>query len=132
MIQARLNKLNKVSHTHSKSQIINYASEKLLKYFTRQLFFLQQFTNYKTMFFLQNGRFWNFSFESVILSKINQWKGINRKQSTWWQRLSRLKASAFFSLQNVFSCYETQQLILGTGTAIWRETEPHYKTCFPK
>jgi len=27
-----------------------------------------------------------------------QWKGINRKQSTRWQHLSRLKASAFFSL----------------------------------
>jgi hypothetical protein len=47
-----------------------------------------------------------------------QWKGINRKQSTGWQHLSRLKASAFFSLQKKFSCYETQQLKLGTGTAI--------------
>jgi hypothetical protein len=28
-----------------------------------------------------------------------EWKGINRKQSTRWQHLSRLKASAFFSLQ---------------------------------
>ncbi len=52
-------------------------------------------------------------------------KGINHKQSTRWQHLSRLKASAFFSLQNFFSCYETQQLILGTGTAIWCVTEPH-------
>ncbi len=36
------------------------------------------------------------------LKKINflfQWKGINRKQSTRWQHLSRLKASVFFSLQ---------------------------------
>jgi len=40
--------------------------------------------------------------------------------------LSRLKASAFFSLQKFFSCYETQQLILGTGTAIWWVTEPHW------
>jgi hypothetical protein len=31
----------------------------------------------------------------------------------------------FFSLQKNFSCYETQQLILGTGTAIWWLTEPH-------
>jgi len=54
-----------------------------------------------------------------------QWKGINHKQSTRWQHLSQLKASAFFSLQNIFSCYETQQLILGTGTAIWWVTEPH-------
>jgi hypothetical protein len=29
------------------------------------------------------------------------------------------------SLCNFFSCYETQQLILGTGTAIWWLTEPH-------
>ncbi len=55
-----------------------------------------------------------------------QWKGINRKQSTRWQHLSRLKASTFFSLQKIFSCYETQQLILGTGTAIWGVTEPHW------
>ncbi len=55
----------------------------------------------------------------------NEWKGINRKQSTRWQHLSRLEAIAFFSLQNIFSCYETQQLILWTGTAIWWETEPH-------
>jgi hypothetical protein len=58
-----------------------------------------------------------------------QWKGINRKQSTWWQHLSRLKASAFFSLQKNFSCYETQQFILGTGNAIWWVTEPHYAKC---
>ncbi len=55
-----------------------------------------------------------------------QWNGINRKQSTRWQHLSRLKASAFFfSLQKIFSCYKTQQLILGTGIAIWWLTEPH-------
>ncbi len=47
-----------------------------------------------------------------------QWKGINHKQSTRWQHLSRLKASVFFSLQKFFTCYETQQLILGTGAAI--------------
>ncbi len=56
-----------------------------------------------------------------------EWKGINRKQSTRWQHLSQLKASAFFSLQIVFfSCYETQQLILGTGAAIWWVTEPNW------
>jgi hypothetical protein len=32
----------------------------------------------------------------------------------------------FFSLQNFFSCYKTQQLILGTGIAIWWLTEPHW------
>jgi hypothetical protein len=31
-----------------------------------------------------------------------QWKGINCKQSTKWQHLSRLKASTFFSLQKIF------------------------------
>jgi len=35
------------------------------------------------------------------------WKGINCKQSTRWQHLSRLKASAFFSLHNCFTCCET-------------------------
>jgi hypothetical protein len=54
-----------------------------------------------------------------------QWKGINHEQITMWQYLSQLKASVFFSLQKIFSCYETQQLILGTGTAIWWVTEPH-------
>ncbi len=58
-----------------------------------------------------------------------QWKGINCKQSTRWQHLFRLKASAFFSLQKNFSCYETQQLILGTRSAIWWVTEPHYADC---
>jgi len=58
------------------------------------------------------------------------WKGINRKQSTRRQHLSRLKASAFFSLQNFFSCYEIQQLILGTGTDIWWVTEPHWNLRF--
>jgi hypothetical protein len=63
-----------------------------------------------------------FAFSLIIegtTEKVFQWKGINRKQSTRWQHLSRLKASAFFPLQNFFTCYETQQLILGTGTAIW-------------
>jgi hypothetical protein len=48
-----------------------------------------------------------------------KWKGINCKQSTRWQHLCRLKAK-----KNC--CYETQQLILWTGTAIWWMTEPHY------
>ena len=60
-----------------------------------------------------------------LTTNIFQWKGINCKQSTRWQHLSRLKASAFLSLQKKFSCFETQQLILGTGTAIWWVTEPH-------
>jgi len=63
-------------------------------------------------------------------NKFSQWKGINRKQSTRWQHLSRLKASVFFSFAKKISCYEAQQLILGTGTAIWWVTEPHcYSTC---
>jgi hypothetical protein len=56
-------------------------------------------------------------------------EGINRKQSTWWQHLSQLKVSAFFSLQIFFSCNETQQLTLGTGTAIWWVTEPSFAYC---
>jgi hypothetical protein len=35
----------------------------------------------------------------AAFGKATQWEGINRKQSTRWQHLSRLKASAFFSLQ---------------------------------
>ncbi len=58
-----------------------------------------------------------------------EWKGINRKQSTRWQHLSRLKASAFLSLQKN-CCYETQQLIVGTGTANWWVTEPHWPFAF--
>ncbi len=65
------------------------------------------------------------------LSWAVQWKGINRNQSTRWQHLSQFKASTFFSLQ-FFSCYETQQLILGTGTAIWWVTEPHYNLALSK
>ncbi len=61
----------------------------------------------------------------VTSVNVLQWKGINHKQITRWQHLSRLKASSFFSLQIFFSCYETQQPILGTGTAIWWVTEPH-------
>ncbi len=61
----------------------------------------------------------------ISIFNYKQWKGIKCKQSTRWQHLSRLKASAFFSLQTFFTCYETQQLILGTGTAIWWVTEPH-------
>ncbi len=30
-------------------------------------------------------------------SAVKQWKGINHKQNTRWQQLSRLKASVFFS-----------------------------------
>jgi hypothetical protein len=75
-----------------------------------------------------NGRTHFFNLELILggaTEKVLQLKGINRKQSTRWQHLSRLKASAFFSLQKKFSCYETQQLILGTGNAIWWVTEPH-------
>jgi hypothetical protein len=42
-----------------------------------------------------------------------QWKGINRKQSTRWQHLSRLKASAFFSLQKKFSYMKHSNSYLG-------------------
>jgi hypothetical protein len=61
----------------------------------------------------------------ISKAELKQWKGINCKQSTRWQHLSQLKARAFFSLQKSFSCYEIQQLILGTGTAIWWMREPH-------
>jgi hypothetical protein len=66
----------------------------------------------------------------ALLISLAKWKGINRKQSTRWQHLSRLKARAFFSLKIFFSCFETQQPILGTGTAIWWATEPYCSPYF--
>jgi hypothetical protein len=41
-----------------------------------------------------------------------QWKGINRKHSTRWQHLSRLKARAFFSLQKIFIVMKYSNLYL--------------------
>ncbi len=42
-----------------------------------------------------------------------QWKGINREQSTTWQHLSQLKASAFFSLQIFLVVMKHSNLYLG-------------------
>ncbi len=42
-----------------------------------------------------------------------EWKGINRKQSTRWQQLSRLEASAFFSLQIFLVVMKHSNLYLG-------------------
>jgi hypothetical protein len=36
-----------------------------------------------------------------------------------------VKSYCILLIAKKFSCYETQQLILGTGTAIWWVTEPH-------
>ncbi len=44
--------------------------------------------------------------------KYKQWKGINCEQSTRWQHLSRLKASAFFSLQKIL-------VVIKTATYTW-------------
>ena len=55
-----------------------------------------------------------------------QWKGSNHKQSTRWEHISWLKASAFCIWSNILRWFRTQQLILGTGTAIWWVTEPHW------
>ncbi len=42
---------------------------------------------------------------------LNKWKRINDKQSTTWQHLSRLKASAFFLLQkSLVSCMKCHNL----------------------
>ncbi len=43
----------------------------------------------------------------------NQWKGINCKQSTRWLHLSRLKASALFSLQFILAVMKHSNLYLG-------------------
>ncbi len=43
-----------------------------------------------------------------------QWKRINRKQSARWQHLTRLKASAFFSLQkDLVSCMKCNNFYSG-------------------
>jgi hypothetical protein len=57
----------------------------------------------------------NFGFEKVWLFEVKkiQWKGINHKQSTRWQHLSRLKASAFFSLQIFLVVMKHSNLYLG-------------------
>jgi hypothetical protein len=56
----------------------------------------------------RHGQDWNFcSLRSA------QWKGINCKQSTRWQHLSRLKASAFFSLQKNLVVMKHSNLYLG-------------------
>ena len=44
-----------------------------------------------------------------------QWKRISCKQDTRWQNLSRLKASAFFSLQKI-SCMKCNKLYSGLVT----------------
>jgi hypothetical protein len=63
---------------------------------------------------------------TCITQELNcQWKRISRKQSARWQHVSRLKASAFCIWKNILWWFKTQQLILGTGTAIWWVTEPH-------
>jgi len=59
-----------------------------------------------------------------------QWKGSNRKQGTRWQHISWLKASAFCIWYNKLWWFKTQQLILGTGTAIWWVTEPQCAETF--
>jgi hypothetical protein len=54
---------------------------------------------------------------STILEP-NPWKGSNLKQSAKWQHVLQLKASAFCIWQNKLWLFKTQQLLLGTGTAI--------------
>jgi hypothetical protein len=63
--------------------------------------------------------------EKLFEKPLEQWKGSNRKQSAIWQPLSWLKASAFCIKSNKLWWFKTQQLILGTGTAICCVTEPH-------
>jgi hypothetical protein len=55
-----------------------------------------------------------------------QWKGSDYKQSARWQHVSQLKAGAFCFFGKI-NCggLKQKQLILGTGAAIWWETEPH-------
>jgi hypothetical protein len=46
----------------------------------------------------------------ILKDLLTQWKRISRKQSTRWQHLSWLKASALFSFQKNRS-YETQLVV---------------------
>jgi hypothetical protein len=62
-----------------------------------------------------------------ILLQDFKWEAINCKQITRWQHVSQLKASSFSSWQQKSLLLKMQQLILGTGTAIWWLTEPHYE-----
>ncbi len=74
---------------------------------------------------LSEGQFW-FSENCLHFSKCSvQWEGSNLKQSARWQHVSQLKASALCIWSNKLWWFKTQQLILGTGTAIWWVTEPH-------
>ncbi len=52
---------------------------------------------------------WSYEYKCVLF----RWKGINRKQSTRWQHLSQLKASAFFSLQKNLVVMKHSNLYLG-------------------
>ncbi len=61
-----------------------------------------------------------------LKSILAEWKGSNRKQSARWQHISRLKANAFCIWQNKLWWFKTQQLLLGTGTAIWWVKEPRW------
>ncbi len=58
-----------------------------------------------------------FLIQLFFLNKL-KWKRISRKQSAKWQHSSRLKPSAFFSLQKIDCYLEMQQHILGIGNTI--------------
>jgi hypothetical protein len=49
----------------------------------------------------------------LLSSAIDQWNRISRKQSARWQHLSRLKASAFSSLQKNLVVKKHNNLYLG-------------------
>ncbi len=55
-----------------------------------------------------------------------QWRSIISKPNARWHHVSRLKASAFCSLQKIMSINKTHQFIAGTGAAIYGVMEPHY------
>jgi hypothetical protein len=50
---------------------------------------------------------------NVLKPSLYEWKGINRKQSTRWQHLSLLKASAVFSLQKNLVVMKHNNLYMG-------------------
>jgi len=85
---------------------------------TKILYFTNRCHCYKTFFF--------------VITEWHRWKGINRKQSTRWQHLSRLKASAFFSLQIFLVIMKHSNLYLGLvlSSGGWQSLISYLLECF--
>ncbi len=75
---------------------------------------IYEFSFYKSMqFIFKNLYQFSFKIDEILWRALMKWKGINHKQSTRWQHLSQLKASAYFSLQNCLVVMKHSNLYLG-------------------